>query len=71
MVGLWLEAWTGPCAWLSLDEEENDLRSFLDHALAAIADPFPRACEPTRSLLQDTELPPAIPPLRRDLLLSA
>jgi ATP/maltotriose-dependent transcriptional regulator MalT/ActR/RegA family two-component response regulator len=56
MASLWLEAWEGPYGWLSLDDEENDLRQFLNYLLAAIANAFPEACETTRSLLQPPEL---------------
>ncbi len=58
MASLWLEAWDGPYAWLSLDEEENDLRKFINYLLAAIGNAFPGACDTTRSLLQAPELAP-------------
>ena len=58
MANLWLEAWDGPYAWLSLEEEENDLRMFITYLLAAIGNAFPEACDPTRSLLEATVLPP-------------
>jgi len=32
----WLEASDSPCAWLSLDETDNDIRLFLSYFLAAI-----------------------------------
>jgi ATP/maltotriose-dependent transcriptional regulator MalT/ActR/RegA family two-component response regulator len=59
MASLWLEAWDGPYAWLSLDEEENDLRQFMNYLLAAIRNTFPGACDTARSLLKGPELPPA------------
>ena len=58
MASLWLEAWAGPYAWLSLGEEENDLRMFINYLLAAIENAFPEACDTTRSLLQAPELAP-------------
>jgi len=58
MASLWLEAWDGPYAWLSLDEEENDLGRFMNYLLAAIENTFPGACGSTRSLLKVPELPP-------------
>jgi LuxR family maltose regulon positive regulatory protein len=58
MANQWLEVWDGPYAWLSLDEEENDLRKFINYLLAAIGNAFPGACDPSRSLLEATELPP-------------
>jgi len=58
MAGLWLEAWDGPYAWLSLDEAENDLRKFINYLVAAIGNAFPGACDTTRSMLQAPDLPP-------------
>ena len=58
MASLWLEVWNGPYAWLSLDKEENDLRMFINYLLAAIGNAFPGACDPSRSLLEATVLPP-------------
>jgi len=58
MASLCLEAWDGPYAWLSLDDEENDLRQFLNYLLAAIGSAFPGICETTQPLLQAPELMP-------------
>jgi ATP/maltotriose-dependent transcriptional regulator MalT/ActR/RegA family two-component response regulator len=58
MASLWLEAWDGPYAWVSLDEEENDLREFINYLLAAVSKAFPGACDTMRSLLQAPELVP-------------
>lgn len=58
MASLWLEVWDGPCAWVSLDEGENDLRMFLSYLLAAIRQAVPGPCGPSRSLLQAQTLPP-------------
>ncbi|MGD8293689.1 MAG: LuxR C-terminal-related transcriptional regulator, partial [Desulfobacterales bacterium] len=67
MASMWLEAWDGPYAWLSLDEEENDLHEFVNHLLAAICAAFPDGCDTTRSLQRLPELPP-ISDLSRYLL---
>ncbi len=58
MASLCLEAWDGPYAWLSLDDEENDLRQFLNYLLVAIEGAFPGICETTQPLLQAPELIP-------------
>ncbi|MGD8372252.1 MAG: response regulator [Syntrophobacterales bacterium] len=58
MASLWLEAWDGPYGWISLGDEENDLRKFTNYLLAAIENVFPGACDTTRSLLQVSEVPP-------------
>jgi len=36
LASLWLKAWNGPSGWVSLDEDENDLRIFMIYLLAAI-----------------------------------
>ena len=56
MASLWLEAWNGPYAWLSLNGEESDLRKFISYLIAAIENAFPGSCDTTRSLLQTPEL---------------
>jgi len=57
VASLWLEAWNAPYGWLSLDENENDFHQFVNYLLAAICKARPEACETTRSLLRDPELP--------------
>jgi len=58
LASLWLEAWKGPYGWLSLDNEDNDLRQFITCLLAAIGNAHPGTCETTRSLLDAPELAP-------------
>lgn len=58
MASLWVDTADCPYCWLSLDEDENDLRTFLSHLVAAIDDKFPGTCDTTRSILEATELPP-------------
>ena len=67
MASLWLEGWGGPYGWVSLDENDNDLRLFLSYLLAAIQNAIPGACEKTESLIQASQLPP-LPVLSRYLL---
>lgn len=47
-----------PVAWLSLDEQENDLTAFVRAVVAAIQTVFPSAGRTTLSLFQLPELPP-------------
>ena len=54
----WLEASAGPGAWLSLDEQDNDLRVFLSYFLTAVRTLFPSAAANTLSLLNAPESPP-------------
>jgi ATP/maltotriose-dependent transcriptional regulator MalT/ActR/RegA family two-component response regulator len=56
---LMTEACDCPHSWLSVDEEENDLHTFLTHIVAAIEESFPGACDVTRSLMQGAEPAPA------------
>jgi LuxR family maltose regulon positive regulatory protein len=67
LASLWLKAWDGPHAWISLDKSDNDLRLFLSYLLAGIRNAFPGTCDKTRSLLQASHLPP-VPVLSRYLL---
>ncbi|WP_442508583.1 LuxR C-terminal-related transcriptional regulator [Novipirellula sp. SH528] len=60
VVTQWLHAVKTKHAWLSLDEGDNDLRSFLRHFVSAIQLQIPKACPATMSLLQAAQLPHAI-----------
>ncbi len=54
----WLANAPRPSAWLSLDERDSDLATFLTYLVAAIRTLFPTACTEMQALLQATELPP-------------
>jgi len=54
----WLERCGLQSVWLSLDEDDDDLRRFLQHLLAAVTGPFPDALDATRTLVGATNLPP-------------
>jgi len=58
LVSCWLETCDCAGAWVSLDENENDLRLFLAYFLAAVNKLFPEACKKTRSLLNADHLVP-------------
>lgn len=47
-----------PCAWLNIDEYDNDLIRFLDYLIAAIHTQFPDACSSTQRLLGAVPPPP-------------
>lgn len=53
----WLETCDCSNAWLSLEEEDNDLRQFLNYFLAAIQSVFPKVGKETRDLLETSKLP--------------
>ncbi len=53
-----LETCSLPSVWLSIDENDNDLRLFLDYLLAAIDSVFPGSVAGTQALLAGSNLPP-------------
>lgn len=57
LIGSWLSVsnWSG--AWLSLDENESDLRQFLIYFVAAVRSLFPWACNESQVLAVTGELP--------------
>ncbi|MFH1981372.1 MAG: LuxR C-terminal-related transcriptional regulator [Pseudomonadota bacterium] len=57
LVSCWLAACDTPGTWVSLDENDNDLRGFLSYLVAAIQDVFPGACGETLSMLGVEQLP--------------
>jgi LuxR family maltose regulon positive regulatory protein len=67
LISNWLEACDCPTAWLSLDEDDNDLVRFLTYLLAAVETMFPNAVAETRSLLSAAG-PPPLPVVTRSLI---
>ncbi|MFC1652311.1 LuxR C-terminal-related transcriptional regulator [Planctomycetota bacterium] len=57
LASLWLEKSRWPHAWLSLDPDDNDLRTFLNYFLAALRSMFPESCEACQQLLAAPNLP--------------
>jgi LuxR family maltose regulon positive regulatory protein len=53
----WLAQTDHPHAWLSLDESDSDLGSFLSYFVAAVRTAYPKACDRTLGLLDAPELP--------------
>lgn len=60
LISTWLDRWDGANAWLTLDELDSDLFSFLTYFLAAIHTIFLQACDETFGLLKATTLPPLL-----------
>nr|MBL0715395.1 response regulator [Desulfobacterales bacterium] len=58
LVSSWMEVSDAPNAWLSLDEENNDLRMFLNYFLAAIQTMFPDAGREAMTMAKALQLPP-------------
>ena len=57
-VAQWVERSSAKSAWISLDEEHNDLRVFLSYFIAAIENVFPNTLAETNLLLSAGKLPP-------------
>ncbi len=58
LVSDWLDSCDSPSAWLSLDEQDNDLGKFLSYLLAAVETIFPHAVSKTMTLVNALTLPP-------------
>jgi len=58
LVSCWVEAIDIPGAWVSLDENDNDLHIFLSYFVDAVQTLFPDACHETRAMLNVAEVPP-------------
>jgi LuxR family maltose regulon positive regulatory protein len=59
LVSHWLENADLPHAWLSLDETDNDLRTFLNYFVAAVSAVEPNGCQDTIGVLAAGDLPDA------------
>jgi LuxR family maltose regulon positive regulatory protein len=57
LIQSWLETFDISDAWVSLDKNDNDLRTFTAYFVAAIETLFSRACRNTQALLTASELP--------------
>jgi hypothetical protein len=57
LITCWLEQVDCLNAWISLDEHDNELGSFLGYFLAAILTIFPNAMPESRALVMATPLP--------------
>jgi LuxR family maltose regulon positive regulatory protein len=58
LVSCWLDRCDSPSTWLSLDENDNDLRQFLSYFIAAVKTIFPNAVSATSTLVDAPTLPP-------------
>jgi len=58
LISHWLETCDLPSAWLSLDENDSDIRLFLTYVLATIRTLFPETGGETENLIRSGELPP-------------
>ncbi len=57
LLSCWLESYSGTSAWVSLDDNDSDLRTFMAYLLGAIDDMFPGSMGETQSMLKGSDLP--------------
>ena len=57
LVSYWVETCDIPNGWISLDENDNDLRVFTTYFIAAVESIFPGACRKTQIMISGSELP--------------
>ena len=58
LVSHWLKMCESPCAWVLLDENDNDLHTFLDYFLTAIETVIPGSLPKTNAMAAQSVLPP-------------
>jgi LuxR family maltose regulon positive regulatory protein len=58
LIHCWLGSCDIPSAWVSLDKNDNDLRTFMAYFVTAVETLFSGACRKTRALLNTSYLPP-------------
>ena len=58
LLSAWLAQSESPSAWLSLEEKDNDLVTFLSYLIASIQTIFPHGVSATQTLLEATTVPP-------------
>ena len=54
----WIEKTDLPAAWISLDENDSDLQTFLNYLVAAVRGIFPGSCRELAEMLTADVLPP-------------
>ncbi len=57
LISSWLEACEDPGAWISLDKNDNDLRTFITYLISAAETLFPGSCRKTQLMLKTPNLP--------------
>jgi len=57
VISHWVDQSAAPCAWLSLDTHDNDLRLFLQYLAAAFSEWCPSAARSLEKIIESQELP--------------
>ena len=58
LVSSWVEKSKIPCAWLSISDDDNDLRIFIEGLSASIGNKFPNVLDHLNDYIEAAELPP-------------
>ncbi len=58
LVSTWLENTKRTYAWISISEDDNDIRTFLNYIYSSINSVFPKALQQFKALLTAAKLPP-------------
>ena len=58
LVSSWVEKSKIPCAWLSISDDDNDLRIFIEGLTASIGNKFPNVLDHLNDYIEAAELPP-------------
>ena len=58
LASCWLDACSSPTAWISLDKNDNDIRLFVSHIIAAVQTIFPAAGRETLNMVNAANRPP-------------
>ncbi len=58
LVSCWFSMHPWPHAWLSVDEQDNELRAFIAYFIHLVKNLFPHALSKSNTLLQAVQLPP-------------
>lgn len=58
LLSAWLQEQDVHSSWISLDENDDDLRIFLGYFVTAIQSVYPEACNDIHALLNAPQLPP-------------
>jgi LuxR family maltose regulon positive regulatory protein len=58
LLGEWITQAPCPAAWVTLDEGDDDLFTFLSYIAGAVQTAYPEGCQETQSLLNAAMLPP-------------
>ena len=57
LVNSWLDTQTTPCAWLSIDDYDTDLATFVAYLVSAVRTCYPAAAQDSWSMARSAQVP--------------